>query len=649
MFEEEIRNKLRLSEEIRRELGIIEDSSEDELLEMGVEELQEKMKIAKQIDKEISSTSLLASDRGQLKSEIQLIKSKISRAIELWKEIRIDAELDVDRKTIETGQTFKVSLILRNRNPFEISVNLQGSWSDELKLIGTSYPRSLVLKPRTSKIASFILQGSNDGTFTVGPFTITCKAKGMEESITTEPVKVEIRSLKPILKIVKNVSKTSVREGEEIEVKLTVTNEGKGIAKDVYLRDDVSGLKVEGTTEWRGELTPGSSQTISYRIVADTINKVLKPAIVTFTDISGKQASVQSNAVNIEVQPRPIERLIEVPARREEVGKEEKERAISIDEIMGEIGKLGISALIGYSVASISPKIRRIPKKVVVDEDLRWAPVKQKDQEVTLIFEHPIAVVKDEYEEFVRLRRATPVEIFHGVDGSTARWLQEQFIHVVRGVLNSWRPEGAVEVDVEEYFDTEASEKIRKALKEYGEEVEEEKLKELPRNPMLVYTYRAKRGFLRKETLMKVYVKTYANIERLYFDEVYHAPMSLSKEVSDFIRSVSQLEHPVIVIFCSPTGWDEGTKRFAQEASDPKTHLMFIDLKTLDAYFNDKKDVLKELYSLMPKVEITYIEEMGEEVEKLDNLLLNGTLTLERYIEEIKRLRTRSISKKISE
>ncbi|MEM2979860.1 MAG: BatD family protein [Thermoproteota archaeon] len=649
MFEEEIRNKLRLSEEIRRELGIIEDSPEDELLEMGVEELQEKMKIAKRIDKEISSTSLLASDRGQLKSEIQLIKSKISRAIELWKEIRVDAELDVDRKTVETGQTFNVSLVLRNRNPFEVSVNLHGSWSDGLKQIGTSYPRSLVLKPRSSKNVSFLLQGLNEGVIVVGPFTVTCKADGMEESITTEPVKVEIRSLKPILKIVKNVSKTSVREGEEIEVKLTVMNEGRGIARDVYLRDDVGGLKVEGATEWRGELAPGSSQTISYRIVADTSHKVLKPAIVTFADISGKQVSVQSNTVNIEAQPRPVESPIEAPARRGGGGKEEKGRVISIDEIMGEIGKLGISALIGYSLASISSKRRRIPKKVVVDEGLRWTPVKQKDQEVTLIFEHPITVVKDEYEEFARLRKATPVEIFHGVDGSTARGLQEQFIHMMRGVLNSWRPEGAIEVNVEEYFDTEASEKIRRALKEYGEEVEEEKLKGLPRNPMLVYTYRAKRGFLRKETLMKVYVKTYVNIERLYFDEVYHAPMSLSKEVSDFIRSVSQLERPVVVIFCSPTGWDEGTKRFAQEASDPKTHLMLIDLKTLDAYFNDKKDVLKELYSLMPKVEITYLEEMGEEVEKLDNLLLNGTLTLERYIEEIKKLQTRSIMKKTPE
>jgi hypothetical protein len=138
---------------------------------------------------------------------------------------------------------------------------------------------------------------------------------------------------------------------------------------------------------------------------------------------------------------------------------------------------------------------------------------------------------------------------------------------------------------------------------------------------------------------MEVHVKTYANIEKLYFDEVDHAQMSLSHpEVGNLIKKLSQRKHPVIVFLCSPTGWDEETKRFAREASDPKTHVVFVDLKTLETYFNQSKSVLRELCSLLPRVEATYPTEASEQLEKLDNLLLNGTLTLDRYLEEVKKL-----------
>ncbi|MBO3832645.1 MAG: hypothetical protein FGF51_04575 [Candidatus Brockarchaeota archaeon] len=628
-----------LSQKIREELGIIEHSSEDDLLKMGIKTLRDKEKVADQIKNEISSARLFGGDRSELLNRVELIRQKISRAIELWEKIKVNAKLEVKEGVVEVGRTFNVNLSLCNENPFDVLVNLQGSWPDGLRQIWESYPRSLKLKARGSQIISFSLQGLKEGTFIVGPFTLVCKADGMEESIFTETVKVEVRSLRPRLKIVKKVDKTSVSEGEEINVELTVENEGEKVAKEVYLKDDVSRLRVEGITEWRGELPPRSSQTISYKIRADAGNRVLNPATATFSDESGKQYSVHSNTVNINIQPKPTEKPVKIQDEKK------KEKELDIEKIgVKDITEAAISLVVASAMAH--PKIKKIAKKVIVDRSLRWTTSKQGGQEVTLIFEHPIAVVREDHKEFVRLRRATPIEILHGVDGLTARRLQEQFIHTMRGILNDWKPEGTTGIDVEEYSDTEAYERIRDALKEYGEKIDEEKLKELPRNPILICTYYAKRGLLRKETLMKVYVKTYADVEKLYFDEVDHIPMNLGRmDVSNFIRSVSQLKHPVIVLFCSPTGWDEETKRFAQGASDPRVHLVFIDLKTLEVYFNDKKDVLKELCSLMPKIEITYPEEMGEEVEKLDNLLLSGVLTQDRYIEEIKKLQSRSIAK----
>ena len=636
MFEEEINNKRSLSEKMRRELGVVVHSSEDDLLEMGVVKLQEKLEAAKRIEEEVASAKLLGDDRHQLMSEIRLAKSKLSSAIKLWREIQVFAELEACRGPVRVGQPFAISLVLRNRNPFDVQASLEGFWSSELRCV-SPFPQNLTVKARSSCTVSFLLQSSSEGTFVVGPFTITCRADGMEKKVAIDPVKVEVRSFKPELKIAKNASRVRVAEGEEVEVTLTVENRGEGYARNVHLRDNTSGLRViGGVTEWRGELPPGSSKSISYRFIAER-SLVLKPAVVSFVDESGRQSSLQSNTVVVDVQAVG-KRVEAIEERREKV----EIPRIGVEEIIDEILKLGTIALIGYSVGSMIPKKRRIAKEVLVEGGLRWTTWKQGDQEVTLIFEHPIAVVREEYESFVRLRKATPVEIFHSVDSLTARRLQEQFIHAMRGVLNSWRPEGATDVDVKEYQDTGAIERIRKTLKEYGEEIDERKISTLPRNPALVYTYRAKRGFLRTETLMEVHVKTYANIEKLYFDEVDHAQMSISHpEVSSTIENLSQLKHPVVIFFCSPTGWDEETKNFARDASDPKTHLVFVDLKTLDTYYNSSKNVLRELCSLTPKVETEYPREASEKIEKLDNLLLNGTLTLDRYIEEVKKLQTR--------
>jgi len=158
MFEEEINNKLRLSEKIRGELGIVEHSSEDDLLEMSIEELREKQKIVKRIKEEIVSTKLMEEDRSHLMNRVRLIETKLNSAVRLWMEIRVVAELDVRERITKAGQPFNVDLILRNKNPFDVTVTLEGSWSQELKQVGTPYPKSLTIKARSSKTISFLLQ-----------------------------------------------------------------------------------------------------------------------------------------------------------------------------------------------------------------------------------------------------------------------------------------------------------------------------------------------------------------------------------------------------------------------------------------------------------------------------------------------------------
>jgi hypothetical protein len=103
MFEEEINNKLRLSEKIRGELGIVEHSSEDDLLEMNIEGLREKQKIVKRIKEEIVSAKLMEEDRSHLMNRVRLIETKLNSAVRLWMEIRVVAELGVRERITKAG------------------------------------------------------------------------------------------------------------------------------------------------------------------------------------------------------------------------------------------------------------------------------------------------------------------------------------------------------------------------------------------------------------------------------------------------------------------------------------------------------------------------------------------------------------------
>ena len=574
MFEEEIKNKLELDRRIQEELGLVECLTDDEMTNLGVEKLQWILNTIKQIKEDVARKKLLETDRYKLISRLRRLEKRLLRAINLYEQIHVDIIVKVDKESMKANMPVRINLIFRNHNPFEVQVKLQEMKLKGVSLITMSHPTTLSLKPGSVERVTLLFR-KLESELVIGPFTILCKGQNMERKIFVDPVILKTDIPKPVLRVVKNVNKTKVKEGEELEVTLIIKNEGDGIAKDVHLKDNTEGLKVRGITEWTGDLAPGSHKSFSYSVVADKNLKLLKPAIVTFKDASGKQLKVQSNSVNVEVisieqAKTKTEEEWKKPLKHEDVQK------ISINEIINEIGKLGLLALTGYSLASLIPKKRKIPKKVIIDKDINWTTWKQDDEEIIIILEHPVAIVKEEYQDFIRFRKATPVEIFHSVDRKTARRLQEIFTYTMKGILSRWRPNEADSVKIEEHYENEFYKRICKELKK-------RKLNDVPRNPMLICTYYRKKGLFRKETVIKVYVKTYANIRQLYFNEVDHVPMSFSsREVNDFVKEISQAPYPVVVFLGSPTGWDENTKKFARETYNPMTHLVFVDLKTFE-------------------------------------------------------------------
>lgn len=114
----------------------------------------------------------------------------------------------------------------------------------------------------------------------------------------------------PKISINKLLSKTSIIEGETTVVTLIFTNIGESVAKNVTIKDPISGIfsKESGNNEWYGDLESGETQSFEYTLrgKASSENRLLGSAEVTYTDFWGSNTfRTISNDITISVKNAP--------------------------------------------------------------------------------------------------------------------------------------------------------------------------------------------------------------------------------------------------------------------------------------------------------------------------------------------------------
>lgn len=280
-------------------------------------------------------------------------------------------------------------------------------------------------------------------------------------------------------------------------------------------------------------------------------------------------------------------------------------------EVLSVASKHALVSLVGMAVGMAVPETKTYPKRVLV-EGLPY--VEGKD--VTYILEDPSAVVADDRGDYVLVRRARVVELVSQSTRKLAKVLIDDFRTRAREGLARWGKRVKIK---ERNVDEETLAKVAEKAKKKAEELAEA----LPRLFLLEVSYG---GGLFRRSRLKLYIGVFCRVDRLFFHGVDHEPARLGEALAAL--GLEEVEEGAVVVLGSPTGWDEESKRRALGGG----RLMLIDLKTGVAYYPAELADLAEALGFGVAPVVPY----GEEVARLDELLLEGRISQEVYLQQLK-------------
>ena len=440
---------LKNANEIRKMLyddeGLLLDNiSLEDLAKYSEKELKRFKERQEYLKREVLKKRLLRGDREKFIKVVEDRLRKIDRAMVYKREpIKlIEAHVSVSSRNIRQNKNINVVLKIVNHADTHVKLTVTGGWSEHFTILWNQISGVHEIPPHGWIELKAELKAVKQGSGIIGPFQIegVGEVKGKAK---TDSVVVSIAPpLTPRLVIEKKIDKSKVKDGEWVYVDLVVRNVGSAKAVDVALEDNVENLEIRGDAFWMGELEPGEKKRLRYAFKARKGMVMLLPAKASYRDEEGANYEVYSNSVKIEVEP------VEIEAKPVAVAEEK----VDIETLLGEAAKLSLSAALGYALASLAPAIKRFKKEVVVDKGVRWTTREYKGEKVTVILEHPIAVVKEDMGDYLLLRQATTDELLAAIDGRSARRMEDEFIDLMKGVVNKWKPREEYSLDrVREY------------------------------------------------------------------------------------------------------------------------------------------------------------------------------------------------------
>ncbi|RLE97410.1 MAG: hypothetical protein DRJ63_09170 [Thermoprotei archaeon] len=595
--------------------------------------LKECLRELERMKFEVSSARLYSHHRQEI---LSIINSRIIRLKEALEGVptvppRIDIRAEVDKEEVYENEVVKISYIITNPYVYGAKVRVTCRGRDVEFLGANSF--TLYLNPGESRRGEVLVLVKESGEYFIGPITVEAVfADGRKLVKNSRVFRIVVKPYKPSLEVKRFISSKEIVEGEAVEVSVTITNTGT-VPLKVSVAEPVEHLRVSGEYKWRGQLKPGESKTLRYKIHLPKGTHSLPSTRVVYRDPRGREWEkvVPGEVIKVkELPPPPPEEVEEVSAE-------------SLVEVFFKSAfSAGIGYLIGkYIIGRKFPEVRKYPKPVFIKSNIPWRKVKSGGEEVTVLFEDPIATVQEDHGSYVIIRPASLEEIISATDVDLARTLQLEFSERAERIFRYWRPRigEKVGLDIREHdLSREEIELIERECKEKREPLDENKLRRLPRNMLLEFKY-SSGGLFRKREFI-VYVLVYSRLRKLYYNSVDHKPLAKAEALRAIEGKIREDKEHVLIL-ASPTGWDQKSIEEVETYGVPGVHIILVNLKTNEVYYDKRDPVAQEIVSLITRGEIPLPplpEEAKEDFDKLTEMLVKGEIGEKEYLDRVLRL-----------
>ena len=572
---------------------------------------------------EVLSADLYPHHRKDILAKIDRRLSKLKVVLSGGKETpMLEILIEADKSEVFEEEVAKISCLLVNNYFREAKVILS------LEGVGVSFPKgrsyTIYLAPGEKYSLEIPAVAEKTGEATIGPIVAEATfSDGKRINVKSKLLKIKVKPYRPMLEVVRRVKSKNIREGKPAEVEIILRNVGT-TALGVSVVEPIEGMKIEGKYKWRGVLKPGEEKILRYKIHLPSGSHTLPSTKVIYRDPRGSTWEKLLKEEVIEVKP----------AKAEEINY-----SSLIDLFFKSAFSAGVGYLVGkYIVGKKLPEIKKYSKPVFVQGNIPWKKIEVKGQEITIVFEHPIATVTEDRGSYIALRPATLEEILSATDIRLARTLQLEFCTKVENIFKYWRPRLGEEVNLSYKkinLSKEEKEAIRKELEAKREVINEKKLSMLPENTLLEFIYYTGSFFRRKE--FAIHVLTYSRLRKLFYNEIDHKPLAKAEALKAIEKRIRKdIEH--VLILASPTGWDQKSIEEVESFILPNSHILLVDLKTGEAYFNKNDPIACEVASLIAK-ETTGLppipKEARKEFDKLTEMLVKGEINEKEYLNKI--------------
>lgn len=228
----------------------------------------------------------------------------------------ISVQKSVSRTQVYEGDTIIVSIFVKNTGTIDITniTVLDSELSSFLTnyLAKVEYP---LLKPGESKNYSYMMISVDSAPYPTSivfnPAEVTYTYNSTTWSAESNPTVIFLnppRPKQPRLIITKTLSNGSIEQHSNLDVTITISNEGRTDAVNVSVSDYVPlGLATYGNSSaFYPEIKPGNVVFLQYSINAQTAGNFVSNAKITYKDPSGETYAGASNYVTFTVTPKAI-------------------------------------------------------------------------------------------------------------------------------------------------------------------------------------------------------------------------------------------------------------------------------------------------------------------------------------------------------